>query len=38
MSLSTKLAGNFTKNVRKRGDDYYCSAICLEKQQACGLV
>jgi hypothetical protein len=24
MSLSTKLAGNFTKNVRKRGDDYYC--------------
>jgi uncharacterized Zn finger protein len=23
MSLSTKLAGNFTKNVRKRGDDYY---------------
>src|SRR2546430_1102200 len=24
MSLSTKLAANFTKNVRKRGDDYYC--------------
>jgi hypothetical protein len=24
MSLSTKLVGNFTKNVRKRGDDYYC--------------
>ncbi|PYU44738.1 MAG: helicase SNF2 [Acidobacteria bacterium] len=24
MSLSSKLAGNFTKNVRKRGDDYYC--------------
>src|SRR5258707_3680506 len=23
MSLSTRLAGNFTKNVRKRGDDYY---------------
>jgi len=23
MSLSTKLAGNFTKNVRKRGDDDY---------------
>ena len=23
MSLSTKLAGNFTKNIRKRGDDYY---------------
>jgi hypothetical protein len=23
MSLSSKLAGNFTKNVRKRGD-YYC--------------
>jgi superfamily II DNA or RNA helicase len=23
MSLSTKLAANFTKNVRKRGDDYY---------------
>src|SRR5271169_2708836 len=24
MSLSTKLAASFTKNVRKRGDDYYC--------------
>ena len=24
MSLSTKLAANFTKNVRKRGDEYYC--------------
>ena len=24
MSLSTKLAANFTKNVRKRGDDYHC--------------
>jgi SNF2-related domain/Helicase conserved C-terminal domain/Bacterial SNF2 helicase associated/SWIM zinc finger len=24
MSLSTRLAANFTKNVRKRGDDYYC--------------
>jgi hypothetical protein len=23
MSLSTKLTGNFTKNARKRGDDYY---------------
>jgi superfamily II DNA or RNA helicase len=23
MSLSTRLAGNFTKNVRKRGGDYY---------------
>src|SRR5271165_5835787 len=23
MSLSTKLAANFTKNVRKRGEDYY---------------
>jgi hypothetical protein len=63
MSLSTKLAANFTKNVRKRGDDHYCKgrvmihegsqseltacvrgsgflrgAICLERQQACGLV
>ncbi len=24
MSLSTKLAANFSNNVRKRGDDYYC--------------
>ncbi len=24
MSLSTKLAASFTKNVRKRGDEYYC--------------
>jgi len=24
MSLSTKLAASFTKNVQKRGDDYYC--------------
>jgi len=29
MSLSTKLAANFTKNVRKRGDDYYRTGTAM---------
>jgi hypothetical protein len=31
MSLSTKLAGNFTKNVPKRGDDYYCKGRVMNR-------
>jgi hypothetical protein len=32
MSLSTKLAPSFTKNVRKRGDDYYCKGRVMIHQ------
>ncbi len=32
MSLSSKLAANFTKNVRKRGDDYYCKGRVMIRE------